>query len=108
VGPVWESTGKLNPFAVADRARGYELADRPRLHLPGDVWAAWPPALRAFNNASNDYALMADVIQGAGAPKYAYDPERPKKPSRAEMEALGATLVAASGSMRASRSRSAC
>ncbi|MBX3000942.1 MAG: hypothetical protein KF893_20640 [Caldilineaceae bacterium] len=92
VGPVFESTGKLNPFAVpAVREAMNWLIDRQYVaqELMGGLAI---PRYVPFNTASGDYALMADVIRALEA-QYAYNPERANEVISAEMEALGATLV---------------
>jgi peptide/nickel transport system substrate-binding protein len=92
VGPVFEGTGKLNPFAVARvrEAMNY-LIDRTYVtqEIMGGLGAArWT----TFNSASNDAALMADVIRAIEL-KYAYNPEMAAEIIGEEMEKLGATMV---------------
>ena len=92
VGPVWESTGKLNPFAVARvrEAMNY-LIDRNFIvqEIYGGLAAArW----HALNTASGDYAALADVARALEA-KYAYDKDLAASIIAEEMEALGAELV---------------
>jgi peptide/nickel transport system substrate-binding protein len=92
VGPVFESTGKLNPFAVpAVREAMNWLIDRDYV-VQEILGGLGTPRYVPFNTASGDYALMADVIRALEA-QYAYDPERAEEVISAEMEALGATLV---------------
>ena len=91
VGPVFESTGKLNPFAIARvrEAMNY-LIDRTYLtqEIMGGLGAArWT----CFNSASNDAALMADVIRAIEL-EYAYNPELAAEIIGEEMEKLGATM----------------
>ena len=92
VGPVFESTGKLNPFAVpAVREAMNWLIDRNYIaqEIQGGLGSPrWLP----FNNASNDYAAMADVARALEF-KYAYNKEKAQEIISAEMEKLGATLV---------------
>ncbi|MFP4393899.1 MAG: ABC transporter substrate-binding protein [Anaerolineales bacterium] len=90
-GPVFEGTGKLNPFAVprVREAMNY-LIDRNYIveEIAGGLGTPrWLP----FNNASNDYALMADVARELEL-KYAYNPELAEEIISEEMEAMGATL----------------
>ncbi len=84
--------GKLNPFAVpAIREAMNWLIDREYIvqEIMGGMGA---PRWFAFNNASNDYALLADVARKLEF-EYAYDKEKAEEVIGAEMEALGATLV---------------
>jgi peptide/nickel transport system substrate-binding protein len=91
-GPVFESTGKLNPFAVpAVREAMNWLIDRQ--YVTQEIMGGLAtPRYVPFNTASGDYALMADVIRALEA-EYAYNPDRANEAITAEMEALGATLV---------------
>ena len=90
VGPVFESTGKLNPFAVpAVREAMNWLIDRD--YVAQEIMGGAAPRWFAFNGASNDYAALADVARSLEQ-KYAYDKERASAAIAAEMEALGATL----------------
>ncbi len=92
VGPIFEGTGKLNPFAVpAVREAMNWLVDRQYIAqelMGGLANPRWLP----FNTASGDYALLADVARALEA-KYAYNPDKAKEVISAEMEKLGATLV---------------
>jgi peptide/nickel transport system substrate-binding protein len=92
VGPVFESTGKLNPFAVpAVREAMNWLIDRQ--YVAQEIMGGLAtPRYVPFNTASGDYALMADVIRALEA-KYAYNPERAEEVISAEMEKLGAMKV---------------
>jgi peptide/nickel transport system substrate-binding protein len=92
VGPVFESTGKLNPFAVpAVREAMNWLIDRD--YIAQEIMGGLAtPRYVPFNTASGDYALMADVIRALEA-EYAYNPARAEEVITAEMEALGATQV---------------
>jgi peptide/nickel transport system substrate-binding protein len=91
-GPVWESTGKLNPFAVARvrEAMNY-LIDRNFIvqEIYGGLGV---PRWHALNTASGDYAALADVARALEA-KYAYDKDLAASIIAEEMEALGAELV---------------
>lgn len=89
-GPVLDNG--LNPFAVpAIREALNWLLDREyiaqELH-GGMAVPRWLP----FNNASSDYALLADVARGLEA-KYAYNPELASEVITEEMGKLGAELV---------------
>lgn len=92
VGPVFESTGKLNPFAVpAVREAMNWLIDRD--YIAQEIMGGLAtPRYVPFNTASGDYALMADVIRALES-EYAYNPARAEEVITAEMEALGATKV---------------
>lgn len=90
VGPVFESTGKLNPFAVpAVREAMNMLVDRDYIvqEIYGGLAA---PKFFPINSAFPDYALLADVARELEA-KYAYNPEKAAELIGAEMETLGAT-----------------
>jgi len=90
-GPVWESTGKLNPFAVpAMREAMNWLIDRDYIVqelMGGLAVARWTP----FNSASSDYAGMADVIKALEF-EYQYDLERAKAVFDEEMPKIGAEM----------------
>jgi peptide/nickel transport system substrate-binding protein len=90
-GPVFEGTGKLNPFGVARirEAMNY-LVDRNYIaeEIMGGLGI---PRWTTFNSASTDAALMADVIRGIEL-KYAYNLETANTIITEEMEKLGATL----------------
>lgn len=90
-GPVFEGTGKLNPFAVpVVREAMNWLIDREYVAqeiMGGLAVARWLP----FNNASGDYAKLADVARKLEL-KYAYDKEKAREVIGAEMEKLGAKL----------------
>lgn len=92
VGPIFEGTGKLNPFVVpAVREAMNWLVDRQYIAqelMGGLANPRWLP----FNTASSDYAALADVARALEA-KYAYNPEKAKAVIGAEMEKLGAKLV---------------
>jgi peptide/nickel transport system substrate-binding protein len=91
-GPVFESTGALNPFAVpAIREAMNWLVDRE--YIAQELYGGMAvPRWFPINNASNDYAALADVAKALER-KYAYDKDRAEEVISAEMEALGATLV---------------
>ncbi len=91
-GPVFEGTGQLNPFAVprVREAMNY-LIDRNYIveEIMGGLGAArWLP----FNNASNDYAALADVARALEL-EYAHDKDLAESIIAEEMETLGAELV---------------
>lgn len=90
VGPEF-ADGRLNPFSVpAIREAMNWLLDREYIAqeiFDGMAVPRWLP----FNNASNDYALLADVARRIEF-EYAYDKEKAAEIITAEMEALGAVL----------------
>lgn len=92
VGPVFESTGKLNPFAVAKVREAMNwLMDRD--YLNQEIYAGG--ALAKFFTITTqfpDYADQAEVVRALES-KYAYNPEKANEVITAEMEAMGATLV---------------
>lgn len=83
--------GRLNPFSVpAIREAMNWLIDRE--HIAQEIMGGMAvPRWLPFNNASNDYAGLADVARAVEA-EYAYDRDRAAEVIAAEMEALGATL----------------
>ncbi len=91
-GPIFEGTGNLNPFAVrrVREAMNY-LIDREYIveEIHGGLGT---PRWHAFNNASADYARMADVAKGLEG-TYAYNPDLAEEMISEEMEALGAEMV---------------
>ena len=91
-GPVFEGTGKLNPFAVPEaREAMHWLMDRE--YIAQEIYQGMArPRWTAFNNASGDYALMAPAIRPLEA-QYAYDKEMATEALTAVMEDLGATMV---------------
>jgi peptide/nickel transport system substrate-binding protein len=89
VGPVFESTGKLNPFAVAKvREAMNMLVDRDYLvqEIYGGLAA---PKFFPINSAFPDYALLADVARELEA-KYAFNEAKAQEMIDAEMTTLGA------------------
>jgi peptide/nickel transport system substrate-binding protein len=92
VGPVFEGTGKLNPFSVAKIREAMNwLVDREYINqevYAGGALAKFFPVTTQFP----DYADLADVVRQYES-KYAYNPEKANEVITAEMEALGATLV---------------
>jgi len=91
-GPVFEATGKLNPFSVpAVREAMNWLVDRDYINQEvynGAALTKYFPITTQFP----DYADLADVVRALES-KYAYDPEKANAQITAEMEALGATMV---------------
>jgi peptide/nickel transport system substrate-binding protein len=92
VGPVFESTGKLNPFAVARVREAMNwLVDRD--FIAQEIYGGLAlPRWHALNIASGDYANLADVARALEA-KYAYDKDMAASIIAEEMEALGAEMV---------------
>lgn len=92
VGPVFEGTGKLNPFAVREIREAMNwLVDRT--YIAEELYGGMAiPRWFPINNASNDYALLADIAKALER-KYAYDKDRAEEVISAEMEALGAERV---------------
>jgi len=91
-GPIFEGTGKLNPFAVpAVREAMNWLIDRDYI-VQEIMKGLGVPRYTPFNVASSDYARLAEVVRKVEL-KYAYDKEKAQQVISAEMEKLGATLV---------------
>jgi peptide/nickel transport system substrate-binding protein len=92
IGPVFESTGKLNPFSVpAIREAMNMLIDRD--FIVQEIYGGLAvPKFFAINSAFPDYALLADVARELEA-KYAFNVERAQEIIDAEMLALGAEKV---------------
>ncbi len=91
-GPVFEGTGKLNPFAVpAIREAMNWLIDRDYI-VQEIMKGLGVPRYTPFNVASSDYARLAEVVRKVEL-KYAYNKEKAQEIITAEMEKLGATLV---------------
>jgi peptide/nickel transport system substrate-binding protein len=92
VGPVFEGTGKLNPFSVPRMREAVNwLIDRDFIaqEVAGGMAV---PRWHSLNNASNDYTLLADVAKALER-IYAYDIELAREVMAEEMTALGAELV---------------
>jgi len=92
-GPIFDGTGKLNPFASAKVREAVNwLVDRD--YINQEVYAGGGLA-KFFSIVTNypDYADLADVARRLEA-KYAYNPEKANEVITAEMTALGATLGA--------------
>ncbi|HXF60816.1 MAG TPA: ABC transporter substrate-binding protein [Caldilineaceae bacterium] len=91
-GPVFEGTGKLNPFAVPRIREAMNwLVDRDYIAQEIHGGLAVPRYL-AINSAFPDYAKLVDVARQLEI-EYAYNPERAREIITEEMEALGAELV---------------
>jgi peptide/nickel transport system substrate-binding protein len=91
-GPVFEGTGKLNPFAVpAIREAMNYLVDRTYItqEIMGGLGV---PRFLAVSTGFADYARYADLARAIEA-KYAYNVDKAKEIVDAEMTALGATLT---------------
>jgi peptide/nickel transport system substrate-binding protein len=91
VGPEF-GAGDLNPFSVP-RIREAMNWVIDRVYIAEEIHGGMAvPRWHAFNNASNDYAMLADVATALEI-EYAYNPERGRQVITEEMEALGAELV---------------
>jgi peptide/nickel transport system substrate-binding protein len=91
VGPEF-GAGDLNPFSVA-RIREAMNWVIDRTYIAEEIHGGMAvPRWHAFNNASNDYAMLADVAKALEI-EYAYNLERGRQVIQEEMEALGAELV---------------
>lgn len=84
--------GRLNPFSSAKIREAMNiLVDREYIAkelMGGMAVPRWLP----LNNASNDYAALADVARKIEF-QYAYNKDKAQEDISAEMEALGAKLV---------------
>ncbi|MFQ5857476.1 MAG: ABC transporter substrate-binding protein [Anaerolineae bacterium] len=91
-GPVFEGTGKLNPFAVPRIREAMNwLVDRD--FIAQEIYGGMAvPRYLAINSAFRDYARLVDVARQLEL-RYAHDPERAREVITEEMEALGAELV---------------
>jgi peptide/nickel transport system substrate-binding protein len=91
VGPEF-GAGLLNPFSVA-RIREAMNWVIDRVYIAEEIHGGMAvPRWHAFNNASNDYAMLADVAKALEI-QYGYNPELGRQVITEEMEALGAELV---------------
>jgi peptide/nickel transport system substrate-binding protein len=92
VGPVFESTGKLNPFAVpAIREAMNWLIDRN--YIVQEIFGGLAiPKFFPITASFPDYARLIDVVRPLEI-QYAHDPERAQQIITTEMEGLGAELV---------------
>jgi peptide/nickel transport system substrate-binding protein len=90
-GPVFEGTGKLNPFAVPRIREAMNwLIDRNYItqEIMGGLGS---PRWTAMNNASGDYAQLADIVKAIER-QYSYDFDLANEVIAEEMETLGASL----------------
>jgi peptide/nickel transport system substrate-binding protein len=91
-GPIFEGTGKLNPFAVPRIREAMNwLIDREYIAeelYRGTVVPRWT----VIPTSSPDYGKMADLARKIEA-TYAYDKDQAAAVIGEEMEALGASLV---------------
>jgi peptide/nickel transport system substrate-binding protein len=91
-GPIFPATGKLNPFAVARIREAMNWAV-DRTYIAEELYGGMAvPRWFPINNASNDYAMMADVAKALER-QYGYDLDRADAVITEEMEELGATKV---------------
>ena len=91
-GPVFDGTGKLNPFAVPRirEAMNY-LVDRD--FISQEIYGGLAsPRYMAITNAFPDYARLVDIVRQLEL-EYAHNPDRAAEIINEEMEALGAELV---------------
>jgi peptide/nickel transport system substrate-binding protein len=91
-GPVFETTGALNPYAVPRMREAMNwLVDRE--YIAQELYGGMAvPRWFNINNASNDYAAHADVAKALER-TYGYNPDLAREVITEEMEALGATLT---------------
>lgn len=91
-GPVFEGTGKLNPFAVARVREAMNwLIDRD--YIVQEIFGGMGvPRYTVFNTVFPDYARVADVARAIEL-TYAPDRDRAEAVISEEMEKLGATKV---------------
>ena len=91
-GPVFEGTGKLNPFAVREIREAMNwLMDRDYLNQEVYAGGGLPKWFSIVTNYP-DYANFVDTARSLEA-KYAYNPEKADEVISAQMEALGAEKV---------------
>ena len=91
-GPIFEATGKLNPFAVPRirEAMNY-LVDRD--FISQEIYGGLAsPRYLAITNAFPDYARLVDIVRQLEL-EYAHNPDTAAEIITEEMEALGAELV---------------
>ena len=91
-GPVFDGTGKLNPFAVPRirEAMNY-LVDRD--FISQEIYGGLAsPRYLAITNAFPDYARLVDIVRQLEL-EYAHNPDKAAEIINEEMEALGAELV---------------
>ena len=91
-GPVFDGTGKLNPFAVPRirEAMNY-LVDRD--FISQEIYGGLAsPRYMAITNAFPDYARLVDIVRQLEL-EYAHNPDTAAEIINEEMEALGAEMV---------------
>jgi peptide/nickel transport system substrate-binding protein len=89
-GPIFEGTGKLNPFAVQNMREALQwLVDRDYINQEVYGGVALPKFL-PINAGFPDYARYVDLARAVEA-KYAYNFDKASAIITTEMEALGAT-----------------
>ena len=91
-GPVFDATGKLNPFAVPRirEAMNY-LVDRD--FISQEIYGGLAsPRYMAITNAFPDYARLVDIVRQLEL-EYAHNPDKAAEIIHEEMEALGAEMV---------------
>ena len=91
-GPVFDGTGKLNPFAVPRirEAMNY-LVDRD--FISQEIYGGLAsPRYMAITNAFPDYARLVDIVRQLEL-EYGHNPEKAAGIINEEMEALGAEMV---------------
>ena len=91
-GPVFDATGKLNPFAVPRirEAMNY-LVDRD--FISQEIYGGLAsPRYMAITNAFPDYARLVDIVRQLEL-EYAHNPDKAAEIINEEMEALGAEMV---------------
>jgi peptide/nickel transport system substrate-binding protein len=92
VGPIFDGTGKLNPFAVEEiRQAVGQLIDRQYI-VDEIVGGLGVIKIVPINSMMPDYARYADVMKEMEA-EYGYDPEKAKTIIEEEMLELGAEMV---------------
>lgn len=92
VGPVFNATGKLNPFSIPQIREAVNwLVDRN--YIVNEIMAGMAvPRYTALTPSFPDYARYADTIKEIEK-KYSYDFERSKEIITEEMLKLGAELI---------------
>ena len=91
-GPVFDGTGKLNPFAVPRirEAMNY-LVDRD--FISQEIYGGLAsPRYMAITNAFPDYARLVDIVRELEL-EYAHNPDKAAEIINEEMEGLGAEMV---------------
>ena len=91
-GPVFETTGKLNPFAVKEIREAMNwLIDRN--YIAQEIYGGLAtPRWSSVSTAAPDYATYIDLFRAQEA-MYQYNPDKAKEILTTQMEALGATMV---------------